>query len=105
MYVGRAAEGGAWLKSPEIRKRACGCCVCSLLVTESRVSEAVSALAEGGTYTAIITQQHLSGDLVSVSGQNYGAAQRDQLLRGVNDARSGPDAHRSFKTAFVLRHT
>ena len=55
--VGRVEDGEAWLKSPEMRKRACGCCVCSLITTECRTSQAVSALAEGGTYAAIAMRE------------------------------------------------
>lgn len=44
-------NGEAWLKFPEIWRRVSGCCVCSLLTAESRTSQAVSALAEGGMYT------------------------------------------------------
>lgn len=33
---GRAEEGEAWLESPEVRKRACECCVRSLLTGHHR---------------------------------------------------------------------
>ena len=50
--VGRVEDRKAWLKSPEMKKRAYGCCVCSELVTEWMTLQAASALAEGEMYTA-----------------------------------------------------
>ena len=49
--VGRVEDKEAWLKSQEMRKKACGCSVCSELVTEWMTSQAASALAEGGVQT------------------------------------------------------
>jgi len=50
----KVEDGEKLLKSPEIRRRACECSVCSLLVTDRRTSQAASALADGEIYTAIV---------------------------------------------------